>query len=167
MKKILAMILAACLMLSLAVPAFATETTGATTEATAGAATDETETVTEPSVEAEVEGEEAEGEAEEAEEEHDHDHSAETTGTTETEEVSPVWKTVRIIVTVLEVITSLVMVVVILFQSGKEAGLSGAISGNNDTYASKHGKLDKKLAKATKWVAIAWLVLTLVLSLLP
>ena len=77
-------------------------------------------------------------------------------------------ETVKIILTVLEVIASLVMVVVVLFQSGKEAGLSGAISGNSDSYLSKSGKsLDKTLAKATKWVAIAWLVLTLALSLLP
>ena len=75
---------------------------------------------------------------------------------------------VKIILTVLEVIASLIMVVVVLFQSGKEAGLSGAISGNSDSYLSKSGKsLDKTLAKATKWVAIAWLVLTLALSLLP
>ena len=74
----------------------------------------------------------------------------------------------KIILTVLEVIASLILVVVILFQSGKEAGLSGAISGNSDSYLSKSGKsLDKTLAKATKWVAVAWLVLTLVLSLLP
>ena len=77
-------------------------------------------------------------------------------------------ETVKIILTVLEVIASLIMVVVVLFQSGKEAGLSGAISGNSDSYLSKSGKsLDKTLAKATKWVAVAWLVLTLALSLLP
>ena len=75
----------------------------------------------------------------------------------------------KVILTVLEVIASLILVVVVLAQSGKEAGLSGAISGNSDSYLSKSGKggLDKVLAKATKWVALAWLVLTLVLSLLP
>ena len=74
----------------------------------------------------------------------------------------------KIVLTVLEVIASLILVVVVLFQSGKEAGLSGALSGNSDSYLSKSGKsLDKTLAKATKWVAIVWLVLTLALSLLP
>ena len=29
------------------------------------------------------------------------------------------------------------------------------------------GGMDKMLARATKWVALAWLVLTLTLSLLP
>lgn len=76
---------------------------------------------------------------------------------------------VKIILTVLEVIASLVMVVVVLAQSGKEAGLSGALSGNSDSYLSKSGKggLDKLLARATKWVALAWLLLTLSLSLIP
>lgn len=74
----------------------------------------------------------------------------------------------KIILTVLEVIASVVLVVVVLLQSGKEAGLSGAITGNSESYMSKTGKsLDKTLASATKWVALAWLVLTLVLSLLP
>ena len=74
----------------------------------------------------------------------------------------------KIILTVLEVIASLGLIVVVLMQSGKEAGLSGAIAGNSDSYMSKskNGGLDKKLASATKWVALAWIVLTLVISLL-
>ena len=74
----------------------------------------------------------------------------------------------KIILTVLEVIASLGLIVVILLQSGKEAGLSGAIAGNNESYMnkSKLGGLDKMLAKITKWVALAWIVLTLILSLI-
>ncbi len=73
---------------------------------------------------------------------------------------------VRIILIVLEVIASLALVLVVLFQSGKEAGLSGALTGNMDTYLSKNGgSLDKMLATATKWVALAWVVITLGLSL--
>ena len=73
---------------------------------------------------------------------------------------------VKNIVTVLEVIASVLLVVVVLVQSGKESGLSGAVSGNSDSYMNKSsmGSLDKKLASATKWVALAWVVLTLVLS---
>lgn len=76
---------------------------------------------------------------------------------------------VKIIMTVLEVLTSIALVVVVLLQSGKEAGLSGALSGKTDTYLSKNkkGTLDQRLASATKWVALAWILLTLVLSLLP
>ena len=50
-------------------------------------------------------------------------------------------------------------------QSGKSAGLSGSISGGADTFLSK-GKaktLDAKLARWTKWVALAFVLLTLVL----
>ena len=66
---------------------------------------------------------------------------------------------------ILEVITSVALIAVVLFQSGKEAGL-GAIAGNSDSYMSKNksGSLDKMLASATKWIALAWIVLTLVLS---
>ncbi|MBR4017060.1 MAG: preprotein translocase subunit SecG [Oscillospiraceae bacterium] len=75
----------------------------------------------------------------------------------------------KIVLTVLEVLASLFLVLVVLFQSGKESGLSGAISGNSDSYMSKNGTAnkDKKLASATKWIALAWIVLTLVLNLIP
>ena len=75
---------------------------------------------------------------------------------------------IKIIVTVLEVIASIALSAIVLVQSGKEAGLSGAIAGNSDSYMSKSGKggLDKLLAKSTKWVALAWVVLTLLLSII-
>lgn len=75
---------------------------------------------------------------------------------------------VRIVATVLEVLASLALIVVVLLQSGKEAGLSGAISGNSDSYMSKgKGKSkDKILASATKWIALVWILLTLALSLI-
>ena len=69
---------------------------------------------------------------------------------------------------ILEVIASLALILIVLFQSGKEAGLSGALTGGAETYLGK-GKaanLDKKLASATKWVALAWIILTLSLSLI-
>ena len=72
----------------------------------------------------------------------------------------------QIIVAVFQVIASIVLIAVIMFQSGKESGLSGALSGKNDTYLSKMGGLDKKLAAATKWIALGWGVLTLVLCIL-
>ena len=74
----------------------------------------------------------------------------------------------EIILTVLEVIASVALILVVLFQSGKEAGLSGAITGGSqDTYLNKNknGTLDRMLASATKWIALAWILLTLSLSL--
>ncbi len=75
----------------------------------------------------------------------------------------------KTVLIVLEVITSLALILVVLIQSGKESGLSGALTGNNDSYMLKNGKgsFDKKLAAATKWVALVWAVLTFVVCLLP
>jgi len=72
----------------------------------------------------------------------------------------------KIIVTILEVIASVALILVVVFQSGKEDGL-GALSGQSETYLSKskYGNLDKILASATKWIALAWILLTLSLSL--
>ena len=69
---------------------------------------------------------------------------------------------------ILQALMSLVLIVVIMLQSGKEAGLSGALAGNSDSYLGKNGKggMDKLLAKYTKWVALVWVVLTLILSLI-
>ena len=71
------------------------------------------------------------------------------------------------ILIVLEAICSVALIGVVLLQSGKEAGLSGALSGSTDSYMSKNkkGNLDAMLASSTKWVALAWVLLTLSLSL--
>ena len=74
---------------------------------------------------------------------------------------------IKVILIVLEVLASIALIGVVLLQSGKEAGLSGAIAGNNDSYMnkSKMGGLDKKLAKFTKWIALVWILATLALCL--
>lgn len=73
----------------------------------------------------------------------------------------------EMILIVLEAICSVALIVIVLLQSGKEAGLSGALSGTSDTYLSKNkrGGLDQMLASSTKWIAIVWVLLTLALSL--
>lgn len=73
----------------------------------------------------------------------------------------------KTVLVVLEILASVVMILVVMFQSGKEAGLSGALTGNTDNYMSKSkfGNLDKTLASATKWIALVWVLLTLSLSL--
>lgn len=76
-------------------------------------------------------------------------------------------ETLKTVLIVVQVIFSLALVIIVLAQSGKESGLSGALTGNNETYMSKSGSgLDKKLAKATKWVALVWILLTLGICLL-
>lgn len=71
-----------------------------------------------------------------------------------------------IAITILQLLAALILIAIVLFQSGKSQGLSGAIGGIADSYMSK-GKartIDAKLAKATKWVAAVFIVLTLVLD---
>ena len=73
-----------------------------------------------------------------------------------------------IFITILQVLAGLGVTAIVLAQSGKSAGLSGTISGGADTFMSK-GKaksLDAKLAKLTKWFALGFVVLTLVLNLM-
>lgn len=60
------------------------------------------------------------------------------------------------------------LIAVVLLQSGKSAGLSGAIAGVADTFMAKNRAKtwDAKLAKLTKWVAIGFVVITFVMCLL-
>ena len=74
---------------------------------------------------------------------------------------------VETILIILETLCSVALIGVVLMQSGKEAGLSGALTGASESYMNKHKKtnLDQMLASSTKWIAIAWVLLTLALSL--
>ena len=56
----------------------------------------------------------------------------------------------------------------VLVQSGKSAGLSGAIGGVADSFLAKNKAktMDAKLARATKWIGAVFLILTLILLIL-
>ena len=72
----------------------------------------------------------------------------------------------KIAVTILQLLSALVLILIVLFQSGKSQGLSGAIGGIADSYMakSKAKSLDAKLAKGTKWVGAVFIILTLVIN---
>ena len=74
----------------------------------------------------------------------------------------------KLILTVDQVIVCVLLVAIVMLQSGKSAGLSGAIAGGMDTFLSKNKAKtwDSKLAKMTKWVAILFMLLTLALYLI-
>ena len=74
-----------------------------------------------------------------------------------------------IFVTILQLLAALILIAIVLFQSGKSEGLSGAIGGVADSFLSRNKAktMDAKLARATKWIASAFMVLTLGLSLIP
>ena len=73
-----------------------------------------------------------------------------------------------IVITVLQLLSGLALTVIVLMQSGKSAGLSGAISGGADNFLSK-GKAktwDAKLARLTPIFALVFVVLTFILNII-
>ena len=76
--------------------------------------------------------------------------------------------TLKIVVLVLDLISAVLLTATILVQSGKSAGLSGAIAGASESFMAKGGSktLDAKLAKATKWIGLVVVVLTLLCVIL-
>ena len=76
---------------------------------------------------------------------------------------------IRVLLTIIQVISALVLIAIVTLQSGKSEGLGTAIGGGSgETFFSKNkaATLDGKLAKATKWFAAVLIVLTLVLNIL-
>ena len=70
------------------------------------------------------------------------------------------------IITVIQLLACLTIICVVLLQSGKNSGLSGAIGGSSDSFLAKNKAktLDARLARMTKWVAVVFIVLTLILN---
>jgi preprotein translocase subunit SecG len=76
-------------------------------------------------------------------------------------------------VTLLRVLTAVFMIicaaitVVILMQEGKQAGLTGAISGAAETYWGKNKgrSIEGKLEKATKIMVVLFFVISILLNL--
>lgn len=75
--------------------------------------------------------------------------------------------TLQLILTIIQLLTCLFLILVVLLQSGKRSGLSGSIAGGADTFMTKQKATtwDGRLAKMTKWVGLAFVILTLVLNL--
>lgn len=76
--------------------------------------------------------------------------------------------TIKLIFSIIQLIVSVSLISIVILQSGKRSGLSGAIAGAADSFLSKNDakSWDARLAKATTWVAIAFIVLTLIVTLL-
>ncbi len=74
---------------------------------------------------------------------------------------------VNYILGALLIVASLVMIIVIILQEGNQHGV-GVVSGGADTFFSKNKArtLDVLLAKATKWVAIGFVVVVLALNII-
>lgn len=72
----------------------------------------------------------------------------------------------RILLTILFILVCIALTVMVLAQEGKEAGL-GSLGGMSDTYWSKNKdrSWEGKLAKITKYLAIVFILLAVILNL--
>ena len=73
----------------------------------------------------------------------------------------------RGIVTVIYVLLCIALIVVVLMQEGKSAGLSGAINGVADTYWGKNKgrSIEGTLEKITKILAALFIIISVVLAM--
>ena len=71
----------------------------------------------------------------------------------------------QIVLGAVMLLSSIIIVAVILLQEGHRSGINGAISGGADTFLSKNKArtFNATLARVTKYVAILFFVLSLVL----
>lgn len=72
----------------------------------------------------------------------------------------------RIILTVIYIIISIALVVLVLMQEGKSAGL-GSISGAAETYWGKNKgrSMEGKLVKITTGLAVGFMLIAIILNL--
>lgn len=70
---------------------------------------------------------------------------------------------------IVQLLCALFLIVVIMLQSGKNSGLGGSFGQSQTGFGAqaKSKTWDAKFARMTKWVALAFVLLTLVLFLLP
>jgi preprotein translocase subunit SecG len=73
-----------------------------------------------------------------------------------------------IVVNVLHIIVSIAIIAIVLLQSGRSAGISGAIAGGAETFFGKNkGRtIDAMLSKYTSVAAIVFLTTSIILTLL-
>jgi len=76
-------------------------------------------------------------------------------------------ETLRTLFVSVQLILSLILICVIVLQSGKNSGLS-AFTGANESYLSKNKakSRDARLALATKWIAGIFIILTVILNVM-
>lgn len=63
---------------------------------------------------------------------------------------------------------SIAIIIVVLMQEGRRAGINGAISGGADTFLSKNKarSVDAFLSRWTKYIAIAFFVVILIINII-
>ena len=75
--------------------------------------------------------------------------------------------TAQIVLSIIYFVVALALIAIVMLQSGKSAGLSSCFGGSDTFLARNKAKtFDARLARLTKWVAIVFMILTLVICLL-
>ena len=76
-------------------------------------------------------------------------------------------KTIHGILLILYIIVCVALTVVVILQEGKQAGLTGAISGAAESYWGKNKgrSMEGLLVKITKWLAIGFMVVAVILNI--
>jgi len=70
-----------------------------------------------------------------------------------------------LVLTILDVLIAIVLIAVVLLQSGKSAGLSGSIAGGAEVFfGGKKKGLDEFLGKLTKILAAAFMIVSFILA---
>lgn len=70
------------------------------------------------------------------------------------------------ILIVIHLIIALGLIASVLLQSGKSAGLSGAIAGGAQSLMGKKKGLDELLSRVTTGLAISFMVLSIILTII-
>ena len=75
--------------------------------------------------------------------------------------------TAQLVLSIIYFVVALALIAIVMLQSGKSAGLS-SVFGGSDTFLSKNKAktADARLARMTKWVAVVFMILTVVICLL-
>lgn len=74
----------------------------------------------------------------------------------------------KTILTIVYILICVALVVIVLMQEGKQAGLSGSISGAAETYWGKNKgrSMEGTLEKSTKFLGLGFIVISIVLNML-
>ncbi len=77
-------------------------------------------------------------------------------------------QTLNLILTIVQVLLAIVIIVVVLFQSGKSAGLSGAIGGGAETFFGKNKarSMDSLLSKITIIAAVLFAIIAILTNII-
>lgn len=69
---------------------------------------------------------------------------------------------INTVLTIIYLFVCLMLIAIVLLQSGRSAGL-GAIAGGAQSLVGKKKGLDEKLGKVTTYVAVAFMLFTIIL----